>query len=359
MDFLLIFSLFLPLIFLLWLANLADKRRMQERPRRDVAVLVYTLLALFWLVLFGAGVFLLLLGMAYQRYADISLLAESYRQQGLDPTVVVEMMRAFPKMGSGFILLAVTGLLTLLSPFRRLLARLLPISANSVVHLVALNYSVLILVNLWLVMGMGLETMLDMMKASSDTTMAGDMIRLLWAQDIALALMAFVGVGWLSRRRWSEAMRRLGLVWPSWKEAGVGFGLGLAMFALLFPASYLLEKIGLGMDPNIEQLTEELLGPLLTTLPGIFTLGVAAALGEELVYRGALQPRFGIFMTALLFALTHNQYGLSAATLVVFALGLVLGWVRAKYNTSTAMILHATYNIAIGLTGLIAGRMLH
>ena len=358
MDFFLIFILFLPLIFLLWVANLADKRRSLEPPRRDATALLYTLIALFWLALFSAGVFILLLGVAYQRYADISLLAESYRQQGLDPAMVVDIMHAFPKIGSGLIVLAITGLMTLLHPIRRLLARLLPISSRSAVHLVSLNYSILILVNLWLVMGLGLDTMLDMMKETPDA-MSGDMISLLWAQDIALALMAFVGVGWLSRRDWRDAMRRLGLVWPNWREVAVGFGLGLAMFALLFPASYLLEKLGLGMDPNIEQLTEELLGPLLTTLPGIFTLGVAAALGEELVYRGALQPRFGVFVTALLFAFTHNQYGLSAATLVVFGLGLVLGWVRARYNTSTAMILHATYNIAIGFTGLIAGRMLH
>ena len=108
------------------------------------------------------------------------------------------------------------------------------------------------------------------------------------------------------------------------------------------------------MDADIEKLTEALLGSLLTTLPGVLSLGLAAALGEELVFRGALQPRFGIFLTALLFAFTHSQYVLSPSTLVVFVVGLVLGWVRMRRNTTTAMILHATYNIAIGLMGLLA-----
>jgi len=91
-----------------------------------------------------------------------------------------------------------------------------------------------------------------------------------------------------------------------------------------------------------------------SSLVGIITLGAAAALGEEMVFRGALQPRFGILLTALLFALLHNQYGVSLATLVVFILGLVLGWTRKYINTTTSMFVHATYNITLALISLMA-----
>ncbi len=352
MAYLSIIALFLPLIFLLWLANVADKRRNATPAKRDVVILVYVLLGLVWGTLLAVAVFAVLMGVAYARYADIDALSAQYSAQGLNPEVVVQFMKSLPRLGSGLFVLAVVGIALLLRPVRRLLARLIPISVHRVTHTVALTYSVFILINLWLVMGVGLETVADAITAAPDTP-SGQMIALLWLQNVMLALMAFIGVGWLSRRRWRSALLRLGLTWSGWKNVSLGIGLGLGMFLFLFPLSLLLEKTGLGVDPNIENLTEKLIGPLMTSLPGVISLGVAAALGEELTYRGALQPRFGIFLTALLFALTHNQYGVSLATLVVFFLGLALGWTRVRYNTTTSIFLHATYNIAIGLAGFL------
>jgi membrane protease YdiL (CAAX protease family) len=62
-----------------------------------------------------------------------------------------------------------------------------------------------------------------------------------------------------------------------------------------------------------------------------------------------MQPRFGLIITSLLFALVHGQYGLSLATLVVFGLGLVLGLVRNRTNTTTSMLTHALYNSGTAL----------
>jgi uncharacterized protein len=74
---------------------------------------------------------------------------------------------------------------------------------------------------------------------------------------------------------------------------------------------------------------------------------VGAAVGEETLFRGAMQPRFGLLLTTLVFALMHSQYGFSAATIIVFLVGLVLGFVRLRENTSSSMICHATYNIGL------------
>ncbi len=361
MEFIFIFILFLPFIFLLWLANIADQRRAMTPPRGGVAALVYVLLVGMWASLLVAALAILLLGVAYNRYADPAVMEELYRAQGADPAAMAALMQSFPRLGAGLMVLAAVGLLTLVPATRRLLARALSISPNSMVHAVALSYSVLIFVNLWLMLGIGVDTILGMMEdsaASQSQATASQMIGFLWAQDIALALMAFVGVGWLSRRGWRSVLKRLGLVWPSGQDIVVSVSLGFGMFLLLIPAGLLLEQLGLGLDADIEKLTEEMLGPLLTSLPGVLSLGLAAALGEELVFRGALQPRFGIFVTALLFAFTHSQYVISPATLVVFVLGLLLGWVRVRRNTTTAMILHAAYNIVIGLMGLLAVKMM-
>jgi uncharacterized protein len=112
---------------------------------------------------------------------------------------------------------------------------------------------------------------------------------------------------------------------------------------------------GVGGDPDVEKLTEQLLGPLFRSPFGILTIGLAAGLGEETLMRGAIQPRFGLLLTSLIFAILHNNYGFSMSTIVVFALGLILGLVRMRYNTTTAMIVHAVYNSSLGVLAYLSG----
>jgi membrane protease YdiL (CAAX protease family) len=83
-------------------------------------------------------------------------------------------------------------------------------------------------------------------------------------------------------------------------------------------------------------------------------MGLSAGLGEETIFRGALLPRFGVILTSILFALVHSNYGITLSTLVVLLLALLLAWLRLRYNTSTAMITHAVYNMTLGLIALLA-----
>jgi hypothetical protein len=77
-------------------------------------------------------------------------------------------------------------------------------------------------------------------------------------------------------------------------------------------------------------------------------LGVSAGVGEELVVRGALQPRAGLFWASVLFAAAHVQYTWFGM-LVVAGLGIVLGLVRQHANTTTAIVVHAAYDIIAAL----------
>jgi membrane protease YdiL (CAAX protease family) len=111
-------------------------------------------------------------------------------------------------------------------------------------------------------------------------------------------------------------------------------------------------------DADVERLTEQLLGSLFMTPLGILTIGLAAGLGEETLFRGALQPRFGLALTAIFFALVHSNYGITLSTVIVLLLGIVLGWLRLRYNTSTAMITHAVYNMTLGLLAYFSANLL-
>src|SRR6266566_10017302 len=96
-----------------------------------------------------------------------------------------------------------------------------------------------------------------------------------------------------------------------------------------------------------------------TATTEIYTLSLHDALPicEEILFRGALQPRLGLMVTALLFTSVHTQYSISFDTLTVFVLALGLGLIRKYTNTTTSAITHATFNLigSIGLTSQLLG----
>jgi membrane protease YdiL (CAAX protease family) len=69
-----------------------------------------------------------------------------------------------------------------------------------------------------------------------------------------------------------------------------------------------------------------ILGPLASR--EILVLAMASAVGEELLFRGALQPMIGLWPQAIVFALLHIGPGARFLpwTASAFALGLVFGW---------------------------------
>ncbi|MBU1701233.1 MAG: CPBP family intramembrane metalloprotease [Candidatus Eisenbacteria bacterium] len=78
---------------------------------------------------------------------------------------------------------------------------------------------------------------------------------------------------------------------------------------------------------------------------GLLTVGLAAGIGEEILYRGAIQPKLGLLPTSILFAVIHSYYGLSPAFAWIFLLGLGLGYLRKKTDTTTCILFHAVYNM--------------
>jgi hypothetical protein len=49
-------------------------------------------------------------------------------------------------------------------------------------------------------------------------------------------------------------------------------------------------------------------------------------------------------LATLLFTVGHLQYGLTAATLEIFIIGLVFGLVRKRSHTTICILIHAGYN---------------
>ena len=89
-------------------------------------------------------------------------------------------------------------------------------------------------------------------------------------------------------------------------------------------------------------------------------IAIAAGVGEELLFRGALQPLLGIWIASILFVLAHmRSYRFDALnkrvllqSISLFAVSIALGYIAIHAGLLTAMIIHA----AIDIVGLFAVR---
>lgn len=335
---------FVPILLVLWLANLSHARRIEGdvSNERTLKVLSYGLLFLIYALAMLLG--LAMIGSRLLTQVFPELLPAQVAGAAL--SLQSDRLYWIGLSLAGFSLL---GLFLLTRPARRIFARLTPIDPTSPVHAVALSLSAMVLVSLAFTVSIGLENLATALQSSAQGGVQPNPAPALWAQDIMLLLMSLIGVGLLARRSLRAVLIRLGIVAPTWRQVAIGIALGLVMVPIVAGAEALATRLGLGPSAGVERLTDVLVGPLTRSMGGILTLGLAAALGEESVFRGALLPRFGLLFTSLLFALLHSQYGLSFSTIAVFAVGLVLGVIRLRTNTTTSMITHAVYNMSLGL----------
>lgn len=186
--------------------------------------------------------------------------------------------------------------------------------------------------------------MLDIMKSSKEPLASASGLTVQLLGEIAIAA---AGVGLLVRRNWSEARERLGLVAMRPAHFGVAL-LGLAAIIGLNSGMEWLQEhyfhtLWLQDGEMTKLIAQDL--PLATTL----LLGLSAGFGEEISLRGALQPRLGILLTSLVFASAHVQYSWFGM-LTTALLGLLLGTVRARTNTTTAIVVHALYDVYAALS---------
>lgn len=241
---------------------------------------------------------------------------------------------------------AVWGLLCSLRSFRLFLARISQLDPDSAVHLTALLLAGYLVGNTALTLSQ--EALLDLSVAELTVGIVDVVL-----QQLGFVAVAFAGVGLATRRDLPAAMARLGLERPSSPQ--------LLLALLIIPSLVVMQALAGGIwallapeqAQELGSINEALLAGFDTPAEW-FVLAIAAGLGEEVLFRGAVQPVFGLVSTSLLFAVVHVQYGLTPITAVVFLLGLVLGLVRRYTNTTVAVLVHFGYNLVLGLLSLLA-----
>lgn len=178
--------------------------------------------------------------------------------------------------------------------------------------------------------------------------------QLVWGQ-VPFVMLAIASVGPGVRRSGRAALERLGLLplRPWW------WLLGLVAGVLIVKGGSHVYDLVNSLTPADCQAQQERVFHNLAS-PGRhwyaqLAIGIAAGTGEELLFRGALQPRVGILLASLLWASFHLQYtchGLpSASNLYILVLGLVFGALRRWLGLGSAIAAHIAYDSTI-LLGL-------
>jgi len=157
--------------------------------------------------------------------------------------------------------------------------------------------------------------------------------------EIPYFIIAFIGCGFLIRRNLKEVLIRLGVVKPKLNEILLGVVVGVSLvFVSGFIAFFFSNVLGFSGEQNLNILEN------LMSIEGALVIGVSAGVCEEILFRGALQPKFGILLTSILFSFLHFQYGALWMLLIIFILSISLGYLRNKTNTTISMIAHTCYN---------------
>ena len=183
---------------------------------------------------------------------------------------------------------------------------------------------------------------------------------------IGLAIAGAVVVA-VPRTRWAlrSAIRRrdgsetAAAIGRAHRLVGLAVGL-LAAGAALSTVGMVAGAIGAGLPGDCiaqqEQVSQSLAGGEMGR-SWFANLGIALAAGvdEEILFRGAIQPRFGIWISSFLFASFHLQYtchGLpSVGDLQIVVLGVAFGLLRQRGGLLAAIAAHAAYDATI-LLGL-------
>ena len=231
-------------------------------------------------------------------------------------------------------------------PVRERIASRIPIDADSPVHAYALVLAVILF-------GSQLATLVFVDTLAVNQTLPPIALADVVASELPFVILAVAGVGLYIRRNGAGTAERLGLFRPTWWHIAIALSAAGVFFAFIQGADYLGRLLTPGVANRLDSSTEHIYGGILGTPVGIAALALLPGICEEILFRGALQPRIGLLATAVLFTSIHTQYGLSFDTLAILVVALGLGLIRKYTNTTTSCVCHVSYNLltAIGITG--------
>ncbi|MEA2628459.1 MAG: protease family protein [Chloroflexota bacterium] len=257
-------------------------------------------------------------------------------------------------LGAGIMATGVAAATLASKPVRDRVSRVMPIDPDNPVHAYALVLAVVFL-------GSQLAMIAFIDNLAVDQTLPAVTIADVLDSEVPFLILALAGVGLYIRRNFAGAALRLGVTRPTWWQVVLALAAAGAFFAFIQAVGQLSQIVTPQVAGQVEKTTVHMYGGILGDPLGVAALALLPGICEEILFRGALQPRLGLIATAALFTSIHTQYGLSFDTLSILVVAIGLGLIRKYTNTTTSGICHVTYNlltalpIAGGLLGVGAG----
>lgn len=233
-----------------------------------------------------------------------------------------------------------TGI-ALIPQLRKQLARIMPFDANSYPDMVGLMF----------ILQAGVLAIFSTF-ADTETTVEVSYSSLV-IDALTFAAIAYLAVGYLVTRTFKNATERLGLVKPTFRQVWIALGFVVIALFVSYTSSFLVEVLQPNLYDRLNETLTEMTGDLDIFWAAV-AIGLCAAIGEELLFRGAIQPRFGIIFTSLVFAVLHVQYEPSLVLVGLFFAGVTFGLERKYFNTTTCIITHAVYNFLAVLVNFLS-----
>jgi uncharacterized protein len=247
---------------------------------------------------------------------------------------------------------AVFGLVGFSRRFRGQLARVLPFDPDSFVHTIGL-VTVLSLIVMPLVpllvtgnapfLNADLQEVLGIGKEEPGSSVKLDTFTLIWT-----VIGSFFLVGLWVKKDLKGSFGRLGFVRPTLRQVLLGVLSGIVLVGVFWIVDDVLAAVFLasGITVTDEALVNNLFMVSFTPLAAVVA-SVSAGLGEELSIRGVVQPRFGILLSAMVFASLHAYQYAWDGVIGVFLAGICFGLLRYYTNTSTSAISHGVYDLVL------------
>lgn len=243
--------------------------------------------------------------------------------------------------------------------FRGQLARVLPFDPDSYIHTVGL-VCVLALIVMPLVpllvtgnapfLNADLQVLLGIGTEEPGSSVKLDTFTLIWT-----IIGSFFLVGLWIKKDLKGTLERLGLIHPTARQVILGIATGILLVGIFWIFDDIVVALFqvFGIRTTDETLVNNLFIASFTPLAAVVA-SVSAGLGEELAIRGVIQPRFGILLSALVFASLHAYQYAWDGVLAVLLIGICFGILRKYTNTSTSAISHGVYDLVL-FTLIMAG----
>lgn len=132
-----------------------------------------------------------------------------------------------------------------------------------------------------------------------------------------------------------------------WERSLLGAAIGVVVGAAAVVTVWTLPVFA-----NFRFLVREGFEGIEPRVPDLLFVSAAAGWGEELFFRGILQPKIGLWATALAFVVGHGVMGVrsrgrAAFAVTLFGAGVGLGYLFRAQGLEAAMCAHACYDATI------------